>query len=122
MPLLFAYTCSLIYDAVYIILAAEQGGGVGVSDQTACTCRLIFLFVARKFLLNKLAYYQDIEKQGTERTVQMCMLICLIVVRKHDTILIHCSNIALKSLQRCRLICVIGVRICQKPGFHMAYF
>ena len=74
------------------------GGG---SDQTAWIRRLIFLSVARKFLLNKLAYYQAMEKQGTERTLQMCMLICLIVGRKHDkNLLIHSLDIALKRLHR----------------------
>ena len=87
----------------FIIMAAKSVWG---SDQNAWTCRLIFLSVARKFLLNKFAYNQDIEKQGTERTVKMCMLIGLIVVRKHNPTLNHCPDITLKRLQRCRLICV----------------
>ena len=72
----------------------EQGGGGGGGG-------VDMLSVARKFLLNKLAYYQAIEKHGTERTEQMCMLICLIVVRKHGKNLrIHCSDNALKRLHR----------------------
>ena len=67
------YRGFFLYDAVYIILASERGG----------------------------VYYQASEKQCTESTVKMCVLICLIVVRKHDKILlIHCSDIALKRLHR----------------------
>ena len=51
------------------ILSWQQNGGGGGGDKSARICRLIFLSFARKFLLNKLAYHQAIEKQGTERTV-----------------------------------------------------
>ena len=87
-----------IYRFSYMTQFILSWGGGG-SDQTVWICRLIFLSAARKFLLNKLAFYQAMEKQGTERTVQMCVLICLIAGRKHDKILlIHCLDIALKRL------------------------